>query len=91
MITTTENTIPGKKIIEVLGVVVTPTILPTRDNSNGMKAAIDGMSKQAALLNADAVISVKFKLEQTFNPGIIFTSGAGVAYAYGTSVMLKDE
>ena len=104
IITTTTAEIPGKKVIQILGVVKGNTIRARhvgRDIAAGFKNIVGGeiksytqmteqardeafnrMINQAADLQADAVINIRFATSMVM-------AGAAEMLAYGTAVKLK--
>jgi uncharacterized protein YbjQ (UPF0145 family) len=104
IITTTTDTLPNKKVSQVLGIVKGSTIRARhvgRDIAAGFKNLIGGeiksytqmisqsreeaynrMINDAASLNADAIINVRFVTSMVMQ-------GAAEILAYGTAVKLK--
>jgi uncharacterized protein YbjQ (UPF0145 family) len=74
MIVVTTDTIPGKKIVKVIGVVDARCSMFVL---NEVKSAQDNLEKKAEKLGANAIVG--FKVEKV----------SGVAHAYGTAVTME--
>ena len=105
MLTTTEA-VPGKRIVEVLGLVRGTTIRArhvgrdfqafirnltggevveyTKMMAEAREEAISRLLDEANLLNANAVIGLRFQTS-------MIVSGAAEMLCYGTAVRLEDE
>jgi uncharacterized protein YbjQ (UPF0145 family) len=74
MLITNTDTIPGKEIVEILG--LTEMLTEAREES------LSRMAKDAEALGADAVVNVRFMTSQ-------ITQGAAELLVYGTAVKIK--
>ena len=92
MIVTTTSTIPNKEIKSIISVVHNRVVLEV-NTINGISAdkltkttddVIDGLTKKALELKADALIDLKID-------AVIFDNSEWVVTAIGTAVLLKTE
>jgi uncharacterized protein YbjQ (UPF0145 family) len=92
MIVTTTSTIPNEEIKSIISVVHNRVVLEV-NTINGISAdkltkttddVIDGLTKKALELKADALIDLKID-------AVIFDNSEWVVTAIGTAVLLKTE